>query len=84
MAYKILKQFIGTDEKDPWWASRNVWVAILPDGNDKEEIYDDLNKAETEITKKKNKDKEKDQDGKDKKDKFGKKIKNRKYKIIEI
>jgi hypothetical protein len=87
MAWQIFKQFIGEQDYDPIWAERKQYVQILPDGgdvnNDKKDIYDTKIKAETEKLKKEVSDKVK-VDGKDKKDKYGKKIKNRKYVIIEI
>ena len=88
MAFQILKQFIAKQEDDPIWAERKVYVKILPDGgdvsNDKEDIFDTKQKADDEVVKKQDKDKEKKPDGKDKVDKFGKKIKDRKYIVIEI
>ncbi len=84
MRYQILKQFIAVQDYEPKDTRRDIWVAILPDKKDKEDIYNTKIKAEKEVKDKKDKDKEKDEHGKDKKDKFGKKIKDRKYKIIEI
>lgn len=84
MNYKIYKQFISNDEFDPQWAKREIWVAVLPDGVDTENIFDTLAKAEKDISDKDKLNKEKDINGDDKLDKFGKKIKDRKYKIVEI
>lgn len=84
MAFKIYKQFISTDASEPSWVKREVWVAVLPDGIDKEDIFDTLANAEIEVEAKKTKDKQKDAGNKDKVDKFGKSIKDRKYKIVEI
>lgn len=88
MAFQILKQFVARQDDEPVWAQKSVYVKILPDGgdvnNDKEDIFDTYAEAEAEKIKKEDKDKEKKPDGNDKLDKFGKKIKERKYIVIEI
>ena len=88
MAFKIYKQFQPRQDDDPIWAQNNQWVAILPDGgdinNDKEDIYDTKQKADDEVIKKEDADKEKKPDNSDKLDKYGKKIKDRKYIVVEI
>jgi len=88
--YKLLKQFIpvGVYNGDPEWSQGNTYVEVLPDGgdinNDKVDIYDDITKAEVDKGKKEAEDKIKKPGNIDKEDKYGKKITNRKYKIVEI
>ena len=86
MRYQILKQYIAVQEDDPFWAQRNVWVEILPDTTppDKIDIFQTLNTAELSVEQKVERQNEDDELGNDQVDKFGKKIKDRIYKIIEI
>ena len=84
MRYQILKQFIAVDNTDPWWASRNTWVQRLPVGNDTLDIYQTYERAEEAIEHKIELQNELDELGNDQVDKFGRTIKDRIYKIIEI
>ena len=87
--YKLLKQFIpvGVENGDPEWGHGNVYVDVLPDGgdisNDKVDVYDDITKIDKDKKDKEDADKVKKPGDIDKEDKYGKKIKYRKYKIIE-
>ena len=84
MLYQIVKQFIAVDDQDPSWATRNVWVAVLPELGDRLDVYQTYERAEEEVIHKIELNQQKDENGNDQRDKFGKKIKARRYKIIEI
>lgn len=86
MRYQIMKQYIAVQDNEPTNTKRDVWVAILPDTTppDKENIYQFLDTAELAVEQKIERQNEQDELGNDQVDKFGLKIKARRYKIIEI
>ena len=84
MRYQVLKQYIGIQETDPIDFQRGIWVEVLPEKGDRIDIYQTRERAEESIEHKIELQNEKDELGNDQIDKFGLKIKDRIYKIIEI
>ena len=87
MRYQVLKQYTAVQDGDPIWAQINVWVAILPTDSpppDQENIFQTREQAELHIEQRTELQNEQDELGNDKVDTFGRTIKHRIYKIIEI
>lgn len=84
MRYQVLKQYIAIQENDPIDFQRGIWVEVLPEKGDRIDIFQNRERAEESIEHKIELQNEKDELGNDQIDKFGLKIKDRIYKIIEI